>query len=130
MKLLSCGALLLFAASMVAQQQGNPPYSPPPYGTPPTFPQEQKPAQPMPPDTKAPPPETLPSADVEQQIQKKLATEPLLAKTNLNASVDDKSVVLSGTVADERQHELALRIAESYSGDRRIVDKIQVRKRT
>jgi BON domain len=130
MKLLSCGALLLFAAFMVAQQKGNPPYIPPPYGTPPTFPQEQRPTQPMPPDTKAPQPETLPSADVQQQIQKKLTTEPLLANTNVEATVDEKSVVLSGTVEDERQHEVALRIAESYSGDRRIVDKIQVRERT
>src|SRR5215831_12379431 len=121
MKLLSCGALLLFAASLVAQQQGSPPYS-----TPPTFPQEQSPTQPMPPDTKAPLPERLNSAEVQQQIQKKLTTEPLLEQNNVKVHVDDDSVVLSGTVDDERQHDLALRIAQSYAGDRRIVDNIQI----
>jgi osmotically-inducible protein OsmY len=38
--------------------------------------------------------------------------------------------VLSGTVDDERQHDLALRIAQSYAGDRRIVDNIQIGQRT
>ena len=126
MKRLSCGALLLFAASLMAQRQGAPPL----YGTPPTFPQEQSPTQPMPPDTKAPAPEKLNSAEVQQQIQKKLTTEPVLAQTNLRVKVDDDSVVLSGTVDDERQHDLALRIAQSYAGDRRIVDNIQIAQRT
>jgi BON domain len=124
MKLLSCGALLLFAAMAMGQQQ-----APPPYSTPPTFPQEQKPTEPMPPDTKAPPPESMPSADVQQQMQKKLATEPLLANADVNATVDDTSVVLTGTVESEEQHDLALRIAESYAGDRRIVDRLKVRQR-
>jgi osmotically-inducible protein OsmY len=84
----------------------------------------------MPPDTKAPAPEKLNSAEVQQQIQKKLTTEPVLAQTNLRVKVDDDSVVLSGTVDDERQHDLALRIAQSYAGDRRIVDNIQIAQRT
>ncbi len=129
MKLLSLGALLLFTASLMAQQ-GLPPYSPPPYSTPPTFPEGQSPSQPIPPDTKAPPPEALPSADVQGQIQKKLTTEPLLANTSVAANVDDNAVVLSGAVENEQQHDLALRIAESYAGDRRIVDKIQIKSRT
>lgn len=125
MRRLSCGALLLFAASLLAQQG-----APPPHSTPPTFPQERRPTQPMPPDTKAPSPETLKSAEVQQQIQKKLTTEPLLAQTNIKVHVDDDSVVLSGTVDDERQHDLALRIARSYAGDRGIVDNLEIGKRT
>ena len=84
----------------------------------------------MPPDTEAPPPEALPSADIQGQIQNKLATEPLLANTGVEASVDDNSVLLSGTVENEQQHDLALRIAQSYAGDRRIIDKIQVQAKT
>lgn len=129
MKLLSCGALLLFAATTVAQQQVPQP-NPPPYSTPPTFPQEQKPTEPMPPDTKAPVPEQMPSADVQDQIQKKLTAEPLLANANVNATADEKSVVLAGTVQDKEQHDLALRIAQSYAGDRKIVDKIEIRQRS
>ncbi len=129
MKLLTMGVFLLFAASLTAQQ-GLPPYNPPPYGTPPTFPKEQTPPKSMPPHTKAPPAETPPSADIEAQIDNKLATEPLLANTRVAASVDDRSVVLSGTVENEQQHDLALRIAESYAGERSIVDKIQIQSKT
>lgn len=124
MKRLSCGVLLLFTALLMAQQQ------PPPYGTPPTFPQDQRPTQTMPPDTRVPSAETLNSVEVQQQIQKKLTTEPLLAQTNVKVQVDDDSVVLSGTVDDEHQHDLALGIAQSYVGERRIVDNIQVGQRT
>ena len=45
----------------------------------------------------------------------------------VKATVDDKAVVLSGTVETERQHALALRIAESYAGERGIKDKITIR---
>lgn len=128
MKLLSCGALLLFAATAVAQQQAQPPYNPPPYSTPPTLPQDQTPTEPMPPDTKAP--SYLSSAEVQEQIQKKLASEPLLANADVNATADDNSVVLAGTVENEQERELALRIAESYAGERKIIDKLEIRQGT
>ncbi len=129
MKLLTCGALVLFAATAIAQQQA-PPSNPPPYSTPPTFPQEQRPTEPMPPDMKAPSPDMIPNSEVEEQIQKKLATEPLLANADVTTRVNDQSVVLTGTVENEQQHELALRIAESYAGDRSIVDKLEIRRKT
>lgn len=126
MKHILCGAVLLFAGLLFAQPQGPPPSNSPPQGTPQTFPQEQRPQAPLPPDTRAPAPGDLSNPEIEDQINKKLSTEPLLGEANVNAIVDDESVVLSGTVQDERQHDLALRIAESYAGDREIVDKIQV----
>ena len=129
MKLPAIGVFLLSAASLMAQQ-GLPRNNPPPYTTPPTLPGEQNPSQPMPPDTTAPPLEAPPSAEIQTQIQNKLATEPLLTSTSVAASVDDKSVVLSGSVENEQQHDLARRIAESYAGNRRIVDKIQIQGRT
>jgi hypothetical protein len=52
---------------------------------------------------------------VQQQIQNKLTAEPLPVQTNVKVHVDDASVVLSGTVDDERQHSLALQIAQSYA---------------
>jgi osmotically-inducible protein OsmY len=125
MKRLSCGVFLLFAASLMAQRQGYPPY-----GTQPTFPQEHRPMQPMLPDTRAPLPETLNSVEVQQQIQNKLTTEPLLVQANVKVQVDDAAVVLSGTVDDERQHCLALQIAQSYAGNRSIVDNIRIGQRT
>jgi osmotically-inducible protein OsmY len=81
----------------------------------------------MPPDTKAPPPQDLSAAQVEQQILDKLKSEPDLANTNMRVKVEDESIMLTGTVNTEKQHALALRIAQSYAGQRKIVDKIEIR---
>jgi len=126
MKRLLCGLALAFATSAFAQQQF--PTNPPPHTTPPTFPDDQASRQQMPPDTKAPPPQALSTAQVEQQIQDKLNSEPALANTNVGVKTDGKSVTLTGRVDTNAQHDLALRIAQSYAGDRKIVDQIKVRK--
>lgn len=125
MKRVLYGLALAFAVFAFAQQQ--PPTNPPPYTTPPTFPQGQAPRQEMPPDTEAPPPRALSTAQIGQQIQEMLNSEPALADTSLAVKADDQSVTLTGTVTTEAQHDLALRIAQSYAGDRKIVDKIKVR---
>jgi hypothetical protein len=125
MKLALCGLALAFAVSAFAQQQS--PMNPPPDTTPPTFPDDQASRQEMPPDTKAPPPQGLSTAQVEQQIQDKLNREPVLANANVGVKTDDKSVTLTGTVDTDAQHDLALRVAQSYAGDRTIVDKITIR---
>src|SRR5579872_456338 len=64
MKRVLYGLALAFAVSAFAQQQ--PPTNSPPYTTPPTFPEDQAPRQQMPPDTKAPPPQALSTAQIEQ----------------------------------------------------------------
>jgi glucose/arabinose dehydrogenase len=125
LSLLLCGALLLLATLTFSQQQAKPPPGSPPYISPPTFPEEPQ----MPHDQKAPPPQALSSTQVEQQIQH-FNAEPALANTNLGIKADESLVVLSGTVDSDTQHELALRIAQSYAGDRKIVDKITVRQQT
>jgi hypothetical protein len=125
---LSC--ILLFLATIIlAQQQGAPPpATTPPYQTPPTFPEDrQTPRAQMPPDTKAPPPERMSSEKVEGQILSQLRAEPSLSGTNIDARVDDNSVVLTGNVDTTTQHHLAVRIAQSNAGSRKIVDKIKVK---
>jgi len=37
---------------------------------------------------------------------------------------------LTGTVDSEKQHDLAVRIAQSFAGDRQVVDKIKIRQQT
>jgi hypothetical protein len=91
---LLCGALLLFASMTMAQQQERPPYYPPPHSTPPASPEAQNPGKRLPPDM--PGPQTLTSAQVAQQIQEKLDTEPILKASKLTVAVDDISVTLSG----------------------------------
>jgi hypothetical protein len=121
-RMLWCLALT-FVTSAFAQQQ--PPTNSPPYTTPPTFP-EGRPQQQMPPDTKAPPPQDLSASEVEQQIQDKLHREPALANTQIGVKIDATSVTLTGSVDTERQRDLAFRIAQSYAGQRKVVDKIKI----
>jgi len=116
---------LAFVASAFAQQQS--PTNQPPYSTPPTFPEDRAPGQQIPPDTKAPPPQGSSAALVKQQIQDQLNSEPALANTKVGVKTNGKSVTLTGSVDTEGQHDLALRIAQSYAGDRKIVDKIKLR---
>lgn len=122
MRLAVYALAVLLATLSFAQQRPQPP----PYTTPPTFPEGQK----MPPDQKAPPPQALSSTRVEQQIQKRLNSELGLANTAVKVKADDTSVILTGVVNSEMQHDLALRIAQSYAGDRKIVDKIEIRQQT
>jgi hypothetical protein len=126
MKRMVLGSLLLFIASAMAQPQGNPQSDPPPYSTPSTFPQAPDSTGQMPPDTKAPPPKQLSAAEIQDQIQNKLDSEPALNTNDLKATVDDTSAALDGTVQNEQQHALAIRIAQSYAGERRIIDNIEI----
>ena len=127
MRCVLCGLLLLLAAAVSAQQQQAPNDR---HGAPPTFPEGQPPTQAMPPDTEAPPPQQMSSWQVQQQIQKELNSEPSLANTNVKASANDSAVILTGIVDSERQHQLVLGIAQSYAGDREILDRIQVQAQT
>ena len=70
------------------------------------------------------------SWQVQQQIQNRVNSEPSLANTNVKASVNDSAVILTGVVDNERQHQILLRIAQSYAGDREIFDEIQVERQT
>ena len=121
-----CGLFLLctFAFGQVGQSH--------PQTTPPTFPENHPstPSQQMPPDTQAPPPESMSAEQVQARIQQQFASEPSLATTNLSAEVDESSVVLTGAVDTERQHQLALQIAKSYAGERDVVDKIKLKTQT
>ena len=131
MKQMLFGLALLLATSALAQNPGQQP----PQSTPPTFPQGQqaRPEQ-MPPDQMAPdqegPPKRMPTAEVQQQIQQGLSSQPSLRDTKIDVRVTDASVFLTGTVESEAEHELALRVAGSYAGDRQLVDKIKVRQQT
>ena len=125
MKALLVGATLLLATTVMAQQKPHPPYQPP-LPAPQTVPPDQ-PVEPVPPDVQAPAHAPLSPVQIQQLIDKQIADEPSLAGTNIKVSVDEHSVSLTGTVNSEQQHDLALRIAQSYAGDRRVDDNIQIR---
>jgi hypothetical protein len=130
-----CGTLLLFASLAWAQQQQTPQQRPP-YTTPPTFPESRDPGQHMPPDTQAPQEEqgeanpdqpTRTSAQIGEQIQRALDTEPLLKGSTLKVEVDDTKVTITGTVNNQKEREMALSAAALYAGEREIVDQIKIK---
>jgi len=129
MKGILCGLVLLTATAGLAQQQGQPPQTTPPHSTPPTFPEGRAPRQQMPPDQEAPP-QGLSTPKIQQQIQQGLNSESMLRNTDVGVHVDENSVILTGKVDNEQQHDLALQIARSHAGDRKIVDKIKVAQTT
>src|SRR3954468_3792210 len=116
MKHLFVGALVLSAASLMAQKQTMPPYQPPPYSTPPTFPQDQGTTP-----SEATPQQGQPitSVEIEDKIQKKIHKTPGLINTHVSAEVVEKTVTLTGNVDNEQQHALEQRIAQSYAGERK-----------
>ena len=132
MKYVLSGAVLFLATIVLAQQQAQPPpETTPPYQTPPTFPEARRtPQQQMPPDTQAPPAQTMSNQRVEGRILDQLNDEPSLSGSNVDAQVDDNSVVLTGTVGTMAQHDAAVRIAQLNAGERKIVDRITVKAQT
>ena len=70
------------------------------------------------------------SQQVEGQILQQFREEPTLSGTNIDAKVNDRWVVLSGNADTLAQHDLAIQIAQSNAGGRRIVDRIKVKQRT
>jgi HSP20 family molecular chaperone IbpA len=123
--------VLVLAAGLFAQEEGRPPYDEQPPVAPPTYPEDMdpgvRPVPPnMPPDTSAPPRE-LSSAEAEEQIQLKLDAEPSLRNNQLEVEVTEDEVVVSGTADSEAERDVAIRIAESYAGERPVVNKVEIR---
>ena len=81
-------------------------------------------AREMPADSK-----TMDASDLEvqQQIQIKLASDPTMEDAGVNVKVTPTEVVLSGTINDEQQRQTALRIAQSYAGSRKVVDRMRIK---
>jgi BON domain len=117
-------------AAQIGNAQGIP-------GTPPTFPSDRtKPGQSgpdtrlpsdpssMPPDTKAPAPT---SRELQQQIEQAFSKETELATSEIHVLVDKHAVTLTGTVDSPDERTLALRIAQSYAGERQVIDKLKLR---
>ena len=63
---------------------------------------------------------------LKSQIETALQRDPSLMGSALNVSIDDKGVELTGQVNNGKERVAARRIAQSYSGNRRVQDKITV----
>src|SRR3954470_8116601 len=66
------------------------------------------------------------SASLQSTIQEKLKSEPMLSSSSVNVNVTDATIELSGTVATGKEKQTSERIAQSYAGNRKVVDRITV----
>lgn len=115
---------ILLATATFAQTPGYPQSSSPP---------QTMPYRPLPPDQSqrqqeemGPQSQAVPPAQVEQEIQQAFRAQPALSNTRLSAAANLSTVTVNGTVANENQHQLALRVAALHANGRRVVDDIKV----
>jgi osmotically-inducible protein OsmY len=66
------------------------------------------------------------TTEIQQRISDDLNNDPSLANTNVAATVDENSIVLTGIVSTPQQHDIAVHIAWSHAGSRQVVDKIKI----
>jgi osmotically-inducible protein OsmY len=64
------------------------------------------------------------SATLQSQIQTAMQNEPTLRNDNVNVSVTESTIELSGTVQNGKEKETARRIASSFAGNRRVKDRV------
>lgn len=61
---------------------------------------------------------------LQKQIQDAMQNEPTLHNDNVNVSVTDSTIELSGAVQNGKEKETARRIASSFAGNRRVKDRM------
>lgn len=66
------------------------------------------------------------NADLQTQIQAAMQKEPTLANDSVNVSVSDDTITLAGTVANNREKQTAMRIAQSYAINKKVVSHLTV----
>jgi osmotically-inducible protein OsmY len=118
MKPMVCGVCLLLCSMALGQRPGQPPRT-----TPSTFPETKGTAQKQEKDAAQLEKERL---KIEQEIEKTIRSDRRLRGASVKATVNEKNVVVSGTVKDDAQRRLALHMAEAYADGREIIDKLAV----
>lgn len=100
-----------------SQQPAPPPQAQQPKGQSPTVPQGEAPL---------PSSNVSDSASLQQQLDQAYQSEPSLNGSRINVAVSDSQVQLSGSVPTNKDKITAERIAKSYAGNRKVVDKVTI----
>lgn len=66
------------------------------------------------------------SDQVRNDIQTAFRNEPTLTSSNISVNVSDDSVQLAGSAPSQKDRDEAKRIAQSFAGNRKVVDNIEV----
>ncbi|MGH9564555.1 MAG: BON domain-containing protein [Candidatus Angelobacter sp.] len=65
-------------------------------------------------------------AELQAQMQNALSREPTLSGDTVRASVDASTIQLSGSVGSAREKLIAARIARSYAGNKKLVNRLTI----
>jgi hypothetical protein len=121
-RILVCAVLLLSTAFLFGQQSQNPSQNPPP-PNPQVSPDSQQPQQ-------QPGSSSQDKAAVNSQIQSNiksaLSGDPTLSGADVQASVDDVNITLTGTVQSQGQLDRVLALISPYAQYRKVVNKVNV----
>ena len=63
---------------------------------------------------------------IQSSIQELLSSDPVLDGVDIQASVNDESIILTGTVESYAQHQRVLQLVSSYGRWRKIDDKVKM----
>lgn len=99
------------------QQAAPPPREQRPQGQSPTVPQGEAPLASS---------NVSDSASLQQQLDQAFQSEPSLNGSKIDVAVSDSQVHLTGSVPTNKDKVTAERIAKSYAGNRKVVDKVTV----
>jgi BON domain len=123
---LSCALLLLGATMAFGQQQPSGDQGQkPPSGAPPQT--QQPPSQTQQPAAPAPQERAMSNSDIQSQVESTLGNDPSLSGAQVQASVDDTSITLTGTVQSQAQKDRVLALVSPYQAQRKIVNKVTVK---
>lgn len=116
--------LSLSAALACAQQPANPVQNPP---TPPptTVPENSQQPTPMPQPSRQD--KAAANSQIRDNIRSTLSGDPSLSGTDVQVTVDDVNITLTGSVDSEAQLRRVLALVSPYISYRQVVNKVQVR---
>lgn len=67
------------------------------------------------------------NSDIQSQVENAVGNDPSLSGAQVQASVDDQSITLTGTVQSQAQKDRVMALVSPYQGRRKIVDKVTVK---
>ncbi len=126
-RILVC-ALLLGAPVAFSQQPQGQGQNPPPSTPPVTYPDKSTQSQPSPsPTPQNPQDNSGVNSQMESDLKSVLSSDPALSGSDIQASVDDMSITLTGSVQTQAQIERAMALVSPYARYRNVVNKIAVK---
>jgi len=63
------------------------------------------------------------NSQIQDQLKSLLSSDPFLSDADVEVSVDDQNITLTGTIMSEGQRQRVLQLASPYGQYRKIVDK-------